>query len=164
MKPYRCVKCAGAHKTSECTKKDRNTPAMCALCLGPHPANYKGCEVYQEILSRKTQKKFPIKQRKEEHQKQNERDITDPINLNSVDARPPPKQNTKKEHKTYAEAINNQKSIDQTFTQPGSDTQSAPYKTLEHMFIKQSEKIDLLLQQMSTLLQLITTLISKGLK
>lgn len=40
-RPYRCVKCAESHKRSECSKTDRNTPAQCALCLGPHPANFK---------------------------------------------------------------------------------------------------------------------------
>lgn len=52
MRPYRCVKCAGPHNTKDCTK-DKNTPALCALCSGCHPANYKGCSVYGEILARK---------------------------------------------------------------------------------------------------------------
>lgn len=38
LRPYRCVKCAEAHNTSDCPKKDRNSPAKCALCLGSHPA------------------------------------------------------------------------------------------------------------------------------
>ncbi|GJQ86964.1 hypothetical protein Trydic_g20270, partial [Trypoxylus dichotomus] len=37
-----CVKCAGPHQTAECSKS-RDTPARCALCQGPHTANYKGC-------------------------------------------------------------------------------------------------------------------------
>ncbi|GJQ67639.1 hypothetical protein Trydic_g8430 [Trypoxylus dichotomus] len=37
-----CVKCAGPHQTAECAKS-RDTPARCALCQGPHTANYKGC-------------------------------------------------------------------------------------------------------------------------
>ncbi|CAH2245744.1 jg17854, partial [Pararge aegeria aegeria] len=64
MRPYRCVKCGEGHKTSECPKKDRNSPAKCALCLLDHPANYKGCQVYKEILSRKKgaffRKPFPV--------------------------------------------------------------------------------------------------------
>lgn len=54
MRPYRCVKCAGAHDTKTCTI-DKNTPAICALCSGKHPASYKGCVVYKEILARKTE-------------------------------------------------------------------------------------------------------------
>ncbi|XP_022819396.1 uncharacterized protein LOC111351609 [Spodoptera litura] len=53
MRPYRCVKCGQGHRTTDCLKKDRNSPATCALCLGDHPANYKGCQVYKEIRSRK---------------------------------------------------------------------------------------------------------------
>lgn len=52
MRPYRCVKCAGAHKTTMCTINE-NTPAVCALCSGSHPASYKGCQVYREVLARK---------------------------------------------------------------------------------------------------------------
>lgn len=52
MRPYRCVKCAGDHRTTDCTK-DKNTPATCCLCQGEHPANFKGCQVYREIAARK---------------------------------------------------------------------------------------------------------------
>lgn len=38
----RCVKCGQDHPTSSCIKSP-DTPATCALCSGPHPANYKGC-------------------------------------------------------------------------------------------------------------------------
>ena len=40
----RCVKCTGAHATSDCPRKDRNEgPATCCNCGGPHPANYREC-------------------------------------------------------------------------------------------------------------------------
>ena len=48
-KPFNCVKCGGYHNSATCTKP-RDSPAKCALCGGPHPANYKGCEKYQNIL------------------------------------------------------------------------------------------------------------------
>jgi len=44
----KCVKCAGSHHTSECSKS-RETPAKCVLCGGSHPANYKGCTTYSEL-------------------------------------------------------------------------------------------------------------------
>jgi hypothetical protein len=31
-------------------KKSKETPAKCALCGGNHPANYKGCENYQNLI------------------------------------------------------------------------------------------------------------------
>lgn len=53
-RPYRCVKCAGDHDYRSCLKqKSDGTPAKCVLCNGSHPANYKGCTVYQEIINRK---------------------------------------------------------------------------------------------------------------
>ncbi|GBP92632.1 hypothetical protein EVAR_62205_1 [Eumeta japonica] len=59
MRPYRCVKCGEGHKSSECKKKDRTTPAKCALCSCDHPANYKGCEIYKEILARRHKTTMP---------------------------------------------------------------------------------------------------------
>jgi transcription initiation factor IIF auxiliary subunit len=47
-RPFVCVKCGGTHATSSC-KKTKDTPAKCALCNGPHPANYKGCEFYHRL-------------------------------------------------------------------------------------------------------------------
>lgn len=48
-KKYKCVKCGGSHDTKICTKP-KNTPATCALCNGSHPANYKGCSVYRDLI------------------------------------------------------------------------------------------------------------------
>jgi len=56
----RCVKCAGNHITSECSKT-RDTPAKCVHCNGAHPANYRGCSVYDN-LKRKTGHNQPTKQ------------------------------------------------------------------------------------------------------
>ncbi|GFX28830.1 nucleic-acid-binding protein from transposon X-element [Trichonephila clavipes] len=38
----KCLKCSGGHLTSECTKSAKS-PAKCANCSGPHPANFSGC-------------------------------------------------------------------------------------------------------------------------
>jgi arsenate reductase-like glutaredoxin family protein len=51
-RPYICVKCGGSHSTASC-KKTHSTPAKCALCDGPHPANYKGCEFYHSLIKTK---------------------------------------------------------------------------------------------------------------
>lgn len=52
-KPYKCVKCGLDHSTSECTKTI-NTPPQCVNCLSNHTANYKGCEIYQKLISKRT--------------------------------------------------------------------------------------------------------------
>lgn len=51
-KAFRCVKCAMDHPTAEC-KKQQTTPPKCVHCLESHTANYKGCAVYQNLLSRR---------------------------------------------------------------------------------------------------------------
>lgn len=51
-KPFVCVKCGGYHNSTTCVKP-RQTPAKCALCDGPHPANYKGCSIYQLLQSKR---------------------------------------------------------------------------------------------------------------
>lgn len=54
-KPYKCVKCAMDHATSECTKP-LDTPPRCVHCLNKHTANYKGCKVYQDLISKRPSK------------------------------------------------------------------------------------------------------------
>jgi hypothetical protein len=48
-KPFACVKCGESHNSKNCSKR-KDTPAKCALCGGNHPANYKGCEHYHNIM------------------------------------------------------------------------------------------------------------------
>lgn len=46
-----CLKCAGGHPTTECTKS-KNSPAVCANCNGEHIASYKGCPVFKTERSK----------------------------------------------------------------------------------------------------------------
>lgn len=46
---YRCVKCTGTHQTTECPRSTRDDQVKCINCGGNHPANYKGCIVYQNL-------------------------------------------------------------------------------------------------------------------
>jgi len=48
----RCVKCAGGHLTNQCHRKERSEQVKCALCDGNHPANYKGCTIYKDLQKR----------------------------------------------------------------------------------------------------------------
>jgi hypothetical protein len=48
-RPFYCVKCGQQHDSKSCTKP-KDTPASCALCQGNHPANYKGCSIYKELI------------------------------------------------------------------------------------------------------------------
>lgn len=51
----RCVKCAGKHHTTQCTKP-QNVQPKCVHCGEPHPASYRGCTVaieLQNIINKK---------------------------------------------------------------------------------------------------------------
>ncbi|KAJ8703706.1 hypothetical protein PYW08_016960 [Mythimna loreyi] len=150
MRPFRCVKCGQSHKTSDCHKRDRNTPALCALCNGPHPANYKGCEVYREILARKNNKNKNTLNAK--------RQLADTENTKSKPNINPLKHD---QQLSYAEAVkqapqNNCSTQSLTNDHPGQTIQS-----LEDVLIKNNEKFDLILQQMSILMSLIAKLVDK---
>ncbi|GFT94705.1 nucleic-acid-binding protein from transposon X-element [Trichonephila clavipes] len=54
----KCLKCSGSHLTADC-KKSMKSPAKCANCGGPHPANFSGCP--NNPINRKQQKKQPNK-------------------------------------------------------------------------------------------------------
>ena len=49
----KCVKCAGSHQTLHCQRKNISDDVKCVLCSGNHPANYKGCAVYQDLRKSK---------------------------------------------------------------------------------------------------------------
>lgn len=59
--PPRCVKCTDQHATSECPKKDRETPAQCCNCNEHHPANYRHCKERQSYLKAMEVKKEELK-------------------------------------------------------------------------------------------------------
>lgn len=40
---------AGDHASINCTRKSRSENVKCVLCMGNHPANYKGCTVYKSL-------------------------------------------------------------------------------------------------------------------
>lgn len=145
MRPFRCVKCGDSHKTTLCPKKDRSTPAKCALCSGEHPASYKGCSVYKEIHSRKYGRSAPKKPTLS----------AEPAPMPAATAA------TIQPSISYAEKLkslptNNSKQ-DHLF-QPTDSTQLA---SIEKIITQQAEKIDILLQHISTLMSLITTLVSQ---
>lgn len=181
MRPFRCVKCAEPHNTIDCTK-DKNTPAKCALCLGSHPASYRGCQVYQEIYARRNGKrrnetKSPnltenVKKWKPLHQERQECPPTTTITtqqgpLATADETTAYSEVLKRQTKTKPPDGHAQKNANtQNFyasysAQTDSQTRNECEKSLLEIVNKQAQKIDLLLTQMGTLMNLITTLINK---
>lgn len=50
-KAYNCVKCLDVHEPGECNRKDRNEGLpKCINCKGDHPANYKNCPIFKDVL------------------------------------------------------------------------------------------------------------------
>jgi len=60
--PYKSVTCGGHHNSTLCTKP-KDSPAKCALCGGPHPANCKGCEQYRSTLKGHNPHRIPLTHR-----------------------------------------------------------------------------------------------------
>jgi hypothetical protein len=57
----RYMKCAGDHLTNQCHRKERSSDVQCVLCGGNHPAYYKGRRVYKD-LQKKTYPPLRLKQ------------------------------------------------------------------------------------------------------
>lgn len=144
MRPYRCVKCAQSHKTSDCPKIDRSTPAVCALCQGPHPANYKGCQVYTEILARRAPKRQPGPK---------------------ATSKPGEIENKNKYPHHYSLSVTHNTHVPQEETYAGvlkKSTESPTTQTLESLLYKQCEKFDLIIQQMGVLMNLMAKLLDRS--
>ena len=45
----KCVKCAERHLTSDCARRSQDVAAKCANCGDQHPANYRGCMVHKKL-------------------------------------------------------------------------------------------------------------------
>lgn len=182
MRPYKCVKCAGPHNTTDCTQ-DKNTPAMCALCGGRHPANYKGCQVYRELQNRKKQPKFkddPIPQSNTNSNKKpnDPQSIIMPqqehMTASSLEHHGP---TYSQKLKIYKRMYETDKTDEKNKSQPNNSNKQIPTGNntseienqyqMQYILLqtinRQTEKLDLLMQQMGTLVNLITTLISKKL-
>lgn len=153
MRPFRCVKCGEGHKTAECPKKDRNTPAKCALCSCDHPANYKGCQVYKEILARKTIRPGPNHTTSSEQKSK-----TSPLEFDSNSRPKQPISSNKCGNRSYSDVTSSHRNTDRA---DNSDPLLSQQSSIEAILTKQTEKIDSLLQQIGTLINLLTTVISK---
>lgn len=146
----RCVKCAADHHTKDCSRNSKDSNVKCALCSGNHPANYKGCSYYQEIRK----KKFPEQRKREFSQ------ITKVINNH-------PASSQNMENKNIQGVINPAVYIYQASDFPQLKQQQqetispiiAPQPTNDMCELKQMMKA--LMEQMSTMLNLLTTLVAK---
>lgn len=140
-RPYVCVKCGGSHNTTTCTKS-KDVPARCALCDGPHPANYKGCAFYHNLTrSNNTNNRMNIQQ--------NSSNKTNSA-INQIPTTVPHIQHPHQNHKTYANALKN-----------GSEQQTDINQIMNKFLEEFKNMFQQLIQQNSMVLNMLTTLISK---
>jgi len=77
-----CSMC-GKHLSNSC-QKSPNLPAKCALCVGDHPANYRGCPIHKEFQASLQSKKTYDNRKNVPHPTIDvKRDTTSNTNLNS---------------------------------------------------------------------------------
>lgn len=143
-KPYKCVKCGGQHDTKSC-KKPRNTPAKCALCEQDHPANYKGCTVYRELVATR---KIPTRER---HQLQTQTNFSTHIrnDTNWQNITPHNQQRT-----YYANAVTN---LDNSRPEPATTIEQQLTTFLNEF----KNMFSQLMSQNSMILSLLTQVINK---
>lgn len=137
----KCVKCAGAHHTSECPRKERSDKVKCILCDGNHPANYKGCTVYKEL--QKIQYPTPY-QRK---------------NWKQNNAKPSLQKDEKENSSKNYSAILQQNLQPVRSTNRSTDTQNLP--SSETTLLKINETMQTIMNQILSLTKLLTELMSK---
>lgn len=148
-----CVKCAGDHHTKNCLIKTRITDVKCALCEKQHPANYKGCEVYKEIQ----QKTFPSLRQKEI--------ISDKESTECQPQQPneasPLQQEQRSNPTNYVEGQNiPQTNTNPTYASAVSEISPPTQSQDQNHFEELKNMMKSLMQQMGTLLNLLTVLIT----
>lgn len=155
--PFRCVKCGKNHESKLCPK-EKETPPTCAQCDGNHPANYKGCIVYQEILKRKGIN-TPLRQNKSMFQETLTplHQVQDNVNFN-LHAPSSPIEISTSTKKTYAQAINANRISDPP--QSNSNQQDV-LSFLQFSFARFENILTQQAQQINSLLNMLTTLVSK---
>jgi len=133
--------CGGKHNTAGC-KKPRDTPATCALCNGPHTANYKGCENYHHLLRVKGN--------------ENNR-----LNLHTTVQMPPPppvsSPPTRRQTHSYADIVKGKHTADSANHNHQSNTLYTFWAEFKIMFHQ-------LLQENSMAINMLTMLLSKKIR
>lgn len=137
----RCVKCAGEHLTATCQRKEKDRDVLCVLCNGNHSANYRGCTIYKQLQ----EKNFP--------KLRNKRADTNPTPINPSTARMVQPgisyAQIARENSQQTQFLNNVMQ-----DQLNTNSQSQDMLELKHMMKS-------LMEQMGTMLNLLTTLVSK---
>lgn len=151
FKPYNCVKYGDQHDTREC-QKPKNTPAKCALCDGDHPANYKGCSVYKDLIQKRSLRQKPNK-------------ITNPPRHSTAQTEPlKAKVNEQQNYyRSYADATRNRHTyMNEQQSHGPQEQQSQELGTKLIQFLEEFKSMfSQLMNQNSMILNLLTSVIKK---
>lgn len=147
--PFRCVKCGQEQDTKSCTKS-RDVPPTCVLCNGNNPANYKGCNVYRELKN----KTFPPLRSKSLRSSSKEK--LNGSNLPSNNNSQPSSQKTSP-HLAYAQAAST--ALDSPIST--DNVNQDVNKTLQNFFDRFEKLMLQQSQQIGSLLNLLSTVLSK---
>lgn len=137
----RCVKCAEDHLSTQCPKKERSKDVKCVLCNGNHPANYRGCLVHKELQ----QQKFPP--------------LRERSSANTIPQTNLPSSSIRNPEVSYAEMAKTQSQQLQATNINNPVPQEVTQQSNDISELKQMMKG--LMEQMGTMLNLLTTVISK---
>jgi PAX-interacting protein 1 len=138
----RCVKCPSSHLNKQCSKKEKSENVKCVLCDSNHPANYKGCAVYKDLQKRT----FPPLQSKQDEKNQKvlpQKQITPHISY----------ANTLKPQHNNFQTANPQTQQQATYQQQ----MQLPPTDIQELTVMMKGPME----QMGTMLNLPTTLVSK---
>lgn len=142
---FRCVKCTGYHSTKECPKISREGPAICTNCGENHPANYRGCQVYRQLL----EKKFPALRKR---YLTNQNPTSRPATPNYV-----------RDNFSYAQATRNRNPApndEDGFNSNQSETNNL-IAFMKQSFVELKEMFHDVMKQNSIMVNLLTALVSK---
>lgn len=125
-KTPRCVKCDKQYFSRDCSKPQQEDP-KCVHCGEKHPANYRGCEVYKELLKfRNTaDKKQPTRQT---HQRKNKTNTSQP--------------NTVPEQPASIDKPTTTKAARQTYSQTTIGKQQNPIAAMLQQIIQRHDKLE----------------------
>lgn len=140
----RCVKCAGSHFTKDCVRKERDNNVKCVNCGRDHPANYKGCAIYQQLY----QKHFPSSTYR---QKDN--------SIMQI-SKTPPMQSTQPGI-SYAQMVKHQTQQLQPAHHTGQPNHITSASQQTDILNRMETMMETFMERMGKMLDLITTLVSK---
>lgn len=151
---FRCVKCTLEHDTKVCPKPP-TAPPTCVLCSGGHPANYKGCPVYREIQN----KQFPPLRKKHLEPNQVSNKLQSPS-----EEKPKHIRSVVTDGVTFAQATSNSNQGVHTREHKPNE-QICDSDNFTEIIQKSFERFENILskqaEQISTLLNLLTTIVSR---